>query len=219
MKTNFFILLIFVLAVQGVSAQRKLTEATIYYDVVINTSNENPKAADMLDGATSIIYIKGAFNRSDFISSLGSQSTIYDGKAGTAVNIREYGNKKFMITYTAKEWKTANKKYDGITYKFENVYKTISGYKCQKAVGSLTDGTAFTVYFTRDLIPVNSDFQYFNKNLPGLAMQYDASRGDRKVTYTVSNIEFSAVPLAKFDIPKSGFRSMSYSQFRKSGAQ
>ncbi|MBO9658093.1 MAG: hypothetical protein J7527_04645, partial [Chitinophagaceae bacterium] len=44
---------------------RKLTEATISYDIVINTNNTTPKAADLLDGAVSIIYLKGNSSRSE----------------------------------------------------------------------------------------------------------------------------------------------------------
>ena len=66
----------------GISAQRKLTEATISYDIVINTSNKTPQAADLLDGATSVIYLKGTSSRSEMISSLGTQATIIDGKTG-----------------------------------------------------------------------------------------------------------------------------------------
>lgn len=93
--------------------------------------------------------------------------------------------------------------------------KKIAGYNCQKAVGKLSDGTTFTVFFTKELIPVNTGFQSINKGLPGFAMQYDASRGNDKVTYTVSNIEFSVVPLAKFDIPKTGYRVMTYTEFSR----
>ncbi|MFT4093937.1 MAG: hypothetical protein QM640_09850 [Niabella sp.] len=218
MRFKLLYLLHFILLIQVAAAQKRLTEATIYYDVVINTNNNSPKAADMLDGSTSITYVKGALSRSDFISALGSQSTIFDAKAGTATNIREYGSKKFLITYNNDEWKTYNKKYDGITYKIEKEYKKIAGYNCQKATGKLSDGTVFTVYFTRELIPSNTDFQYINKNLPGLAMQYDASRGNVKVTFTVSNVDFSVVPLAKFDLPKTGYRVMSFTEFSKENA-
>ena len=38
-----------------VLAQKRLTEATISYDIVINTNNTTPQAADLLDGAVSII--------------------------------------------------------------------------------------------------------------------------------------------------------------------
>jgi GLPGLI family protein len=146
------------------------------------------------------------------ISSLGTQSTIIDGKTGKVTVLKDYGEQKYMITMTPDNWKSSNKKYEGINFTYENEFKTIAGYNCQKAIGKLADGSTFTVYFTRDLIPVNKDFQYLNKNLPGLAMQYEANIGKLKVTYTVASINFNLVPAAKFDLPKSGYRVMTYEE-------
>ncbi len=193
-------------------AQKKISEATITYDIVINTNNITPQAADLLDGATSVIYLKGNSSRSEMVSSLGTQSTIIDAKSGKVTMLKDYGEQKYMITMTPENWKTSNKKYEGISFNYENEFKNIQGYNCQKAIGRLADSTTFIVYFTKDLIPVNKDFQYLNKNLPGLAMQYEASLGKLKVTYTVSNINFNPVPAAKFDMPKSGYRIMTYEE-------
>ncbi len=199
-------------------SQKKITEATISYDIVILSDNSTPKASDMLDGATSVIYLKGNSSRSEMISSLGTQSTIIDGKTGKVTVLKDYGNQKYMITMTPDNWKSSNKKYEGINFIYENEFKTIAGYNCQKAVGTLSDGSTFTVYFTRDLVPVNRDFQYLNKNLPGLAMQYEATIGKLKVTYTVANINFNLVPAAKFDLPKSGYRVMTYEESLGAGS-
>jgi GLPGLI family protein len=193
-------------------AQKKLTEAAISYDIVINTNNTTPQVADLLDGATSVVYLKGNSSRSEMVSSLGTQSTIVDGKTGNVTVLKDYGEQKYMITMTPDNWKASNKKYEGITFTYENETKTIAGYSCQKATGKLTDGSTFTVYFTKDLVPVNKDFQYLNKNLPGLAMQYEATIGKLKVTYTVSGINLNLVPAAKFDLPKSGYRVMTYEE-------
>jgi len=193
-------------------AQKKMTEATITYDIVVNTNNSAPKAADLLDGATSVIYLKGNSSRSEMISSLGTQSTIVDGKTGKVTILKDYGEQKYMISLTPENWKASNKKYEGISFTYENEYKTIAGYSCQKAIGKLPNDSSFIVYFTKDLIPVNKDFQYLNKNLPGLAMQYEATFGNLKVTYTVSSINFKLVPAAKFDLPKAGYRVMTYEE-------
>lgn len=201
----------------SVSAQKKLTEATIAYDIVINTDNKSPQAADLLDGATSVVYLKGNSSRSEMISSLGTQSTIIDGKTGEVTVLKDYGEQKYMIKMNANDWKESNKKYEGVTFTFENEFKTIAGYNCQKAIGKLNDTSTFTVYFTRDLEPVNKEFQYLNKNLPGLAMQYEASLGKLKVTYTVSSINFNPVPASKFDLPKSGYRVMTYEESKNVG--
>jgi GLPGLI family protein len=212
-KMKYIVTSILALAISAsLLAQRKLTEATISYDIVINTSNKAPQAADLLDGATSIIYLKGTSSRSEMISSLGTQATIIDGKSGDVTVLKDYGEQKYMIKMTPANWKQSNKKYEDVTFTYYEDYKTISGYKCQKALGKLTDGTTFTVYFTKDLLPANKDFQYLNKNLPGLAMQYEASLGKTMVTYTVSSINFNPVPLTKFDLPKSGYRVMTYEE-------
>ena len=196
----------------SVFGQKKLTEATISYDIVINTNNSTPKAADLLDGAVSVIYLKGNSSRSEMISSLGTQSTIIDGKTANVTILKDYGEQKYMISLTPDNWKQSNRKYEGITFTYENEFKTIAGYNSQKAIGKLADGTTFTVYFTKDLVPVNKDFQYLNKNLPGLAMEYEANVGKQKVTYTVSSINFNLVPASKFDLPKSGYRVMTYEE-------
>lgn len=214
MKRIQTILLILVLAVFSLTAgaQRKLTEATVAYDIVINTSNATPQAADMLDGATSVIYLKGNSSRSEMVSSLGTQATIIDGKTSDVTILKDYGEQKYMIKMTPANWKESNKKYEGVTFSYLDEYKTIAGYNCQKAIGKLADNTTFTVYFTKDLEPVNKDFQYLNRNLPGLAMQYEASIGKLMVTYTVSSINFNPVPQSKFDLPKSGYRVMTYEE-------
>ena len=192
--------------------QRKLTEATIAYDIVINTTNTKPQATDLLDGATSVIYLKGNSSRSEMISSLGTQATVIDGKTGNVTILKDYGDQKYMIRMTPSDWKESNLKYADVTFSYTEEYKTIAGYNCQKAVGKMADGSTFNVYFTRELVPVNKDFQYINKNLPGLAMQYEANLGSMLVTYTVSSINFNLVPQAKFDIPKSGYRVMTYAE-------
>ena len=200
------------LSFTAATAQKKLTEATITYDIVVNTNNPNPQAADLFDGAVSIIYLKGNASRSEMRSTLGTQSTIVDGKTGNVTILKDYGEQKYMISMTPDNWKASNKKYEGIEFKYEEEYKTIAGYNCQKAIGTLADGSTFTVYFTKELVPVNKDFQYLNKNLPGLAMQYEATIGKNKVTYTVSSVNFNPVAAARFDLPKSGYRVMTYDE-------
>jgi hypothetical protein len=82
-----------------------------------------------------------------------------------------------------------------------------------------SSSSVIPVESAKELIPTNTNFQSINRGLPGLAMQYDAARGKDKVTFTVSNIEFAPVPLAKFDIPKTGYRIMSYTEFKMQNAK
>src|SRR4026209_2540232 len=97
----------------NLSAQKRITEGTISYDIVVNTGDSKPSLAAMFDGATSIVYIKGDLSRSEMVSSLGIQSTIADAKTGNVTVLKEYGEQKYMIKMTPDNWKDANKKYQG----------------------------------------------------------------------------------------------------------
>ena len=206
-----FILLFF--SAYSVSAQKKFTEGTISYDIVINTGSDKQQNADFFDGATSAVYIKGNKTRTEMISPLGTQSTIIDGATNSVVILKEFGEQKYMINLTPADWADANKKYVDVSFTYiPDSSKTIQGYTCKKAIGKLKDGTTFTVWYTSDLIPANKDFQYANRTLPGLALQYETVLGNLKVTYTVSNINFSPVPASKFELPKSGYRVVSYAE-------
>jgi GLPGLI family protein len=193
-------------------AQKKFTEGVINYDIVINTGTDKPQAADFLDGATSTVYVKGNKSRTEMISSLGTQATIIDGTTNSVTVLKEYGDQKYLIQLNQAEWKDANKKYDGVSFTMSNEAKTILGYNCKKAIGKMRDGNSFTVWFTAELVPENNDYQAANRNLPGLAMQYETAMGNINVVYTVSKISFAPVPASTFDLPKAGYRIMTYAE-------
>jgi GLPGLI family protein len=207
--TLFFI--VFILAI-SINAQKKFSEATISYDIVINTGSDKPQAADFFDGATSVVYLKGSKSRTEMVSSLGTQATIIDNSKNTFSILREYGEQRFIIHLTPANWKEANSKFENVQFNFLDETKTILNYKCQKAIGKLNDGTSFLVWYTTDILPENRDFQYANRDLPGLAMEYESIVGTLKVTYTVSKINFNPVLPAKFDLPKSGYRVLTYEE-------
>lgn len=198
-------------------AQTNFSEGSIVYNITVNTNDANPKLADGFDGATNTIYVKGKLSRSEMVSVLGTQSTIMDAGSGKITVLKEYGSKKFMINMDHADWVEANKKYDSVTFTYENAHKTIAGYNCQKAIGKLKNGETFVVYFTTDLIPENQDLQYSNRSLPGLALEYESNMGKAKVTFSASKISFDPVPASKFDLPKTGFRIMTYQESNGSG--
>lgn len=212
MKKTLSLIAAFALMVSPVLAQKKLTEGTISYDIVINTGSDKPQAADFLDGATSTVYIKGPKSRTDMVSSLGTQATIIDGAKNSINILKEFGEQKYLIQMTPANFKEANKRFENVTFTYLKDEKTILGYKVKKAIGKLDNGSTFTVWYTTDLVPENKDFQYVNRGLPGLAMEYESTVGNLQVTYTVSKISLNPVPAAKFDLPKSGYRVMTYEE-------
>ncbi len=219
MKKNFILRSAFIISTtifsMTVIAQKKLTEGFILYDITINTGSEKPQNAEFFDGATNAVYIKGSKSRTEMVNSLGTQSTIINQSADKKeiTILKEYGEQKYMINLTPADWAEVNKKYANVTFTYDAAAtKTIQGYAAKKAVGSLTDGTTFTVWYTPDITLDNKDFQYINRTLPGLALEYETTFGNLKVTYRVSKISFAPMAVSKFDLPKSGFRVVSYQE-------
>ena len=196
-------------------AQKILSEGTIVYDITVQTGSKEPQLADMFDGVTTTIYLKGSQSRTEMISPLGSTITLQDAKNNTGVVLKEYGNQKLLIHMTRQDWEDLNKKYAGITFTPQNETKTIAGYTCQKAVAKLKDGSTFTVFYTKELVTENKDYDYQFKSLPGLPLEYESSVGNLKVKYTASKIAFDPVPVQKFSIPVSGYRELTYQESTK----
>lgn len=197
------------------NAQKKMTEGSILYDISIANSSEKPKNAQFLDGATSAVYIKGGKSRTEMVSSLGTQTTIVNQENGkkNVTFLKEYGDQKYMITLTPTDWAEVNKKYDKVSFTLDpTATKTIQGYLVKKAIGTMENGTTFTVWYTPDIVVENNDFQYMNRSLPGLALEYESVLGDLRVTYTVSKLTFTPVAVSKFELPKAGFRVMTYQE-------
>lgn len=208
------IILLFVIATDG-QAQKKLSEGFVLYDIAISSESSKPQNAEFFNGATNAVYIKPGKSRTEMISSLGTQSTIINqtGAKKEITILKEYGEQKYMINLTPEDWAEVNKKFENVTFTYDaSASKSIQGFAAKKATGMLADGKTFTVWYTPDITVDNKDFQYVNKNLPGLALEYEANLGDLKITYTVSKVSFAPVPASKFELPKTGFRIMSYQE-------
>ncbi|MBC6490069.1 hypothetical protein ACFSQD_07040 [Flavihumibacter stibioxidans] len=199
----------------SVQAQKKVADLTVVYDAVINTGSVEPKLADAFDGATTTVYLKGSFSRSEMVSALASFTTIHDARTGAGVVLQEVGGQKVLIRMTADDWKDKNRKYEGIRFTNTGETKMLAGYNCRKAVADLKDGSSFVVYYTEDIIPENNNYNSQFSNLKGLPLEYELTQGKLTIRYVVSQVSLNPVPVSKFDIPKTGFREMSYEESKK----
>jgi len=196
------------------NAQKTISEGTITYNISTQ-SIEKSSQADPLKGATNTIYLKGSLSRTDMLSSLGKETTIYDGKAGLEVILKEYSGQKLMITLTKENRATQNKKFEGINFETTSETKQIAGYNCKKATAILKDGSLLTVYFAPEININNKEYNPAFKNLPGLPVQYEFENGKLKFQYLLASIDFGPLPISKFDVPKSGYRVMTYDENRQ----
>lgn len=205
-------MIVSVLVATNLMAQKVLSEGMIQYDISVQTGSSEAKMADVFDGATGLVFIKGNQSRTELKSAIGNSVTIYDSKAGTGVVIREFGSQKLLIRMNAKNWTDKNKKYEGMTFTKTGETKKIAGYNCVQATAKLADGNTFTVYYTTELVLENKNYDAQFKDLPGVPLEYESVMGNLRVKYSASKISFDPVPVQRFEIPTSGYREMTYDE-------
>lgn len=185
-----------------------ISDCTVVYSVSVQDGNANPQLTQAMQGATKVVYLRASKTRSDLTTSSFLQTTLQDLKNDTTVILRELGNNKYISFINDKKKKELYKKYDGIQFTSTNEKKTILGYECVKTIAKLTDGTTYSIYYTESIVPSNKQFEYLFKDIPGFVLEYESQLDDNKtkVTYSASKITLLPVPIAKFDIPTSGYR-------------
>jgi hypothetical protein len=182
----------------------------------VESNSDRPQLANMFNGATTTVYIKNKNHRTELVNTLGSTSTIFDGKTNTAVVLKEYGAQKILVRMTAQNWIESNKKYEGTVFTKTAETKTIAGWNCTKYTGKMADNSEFTVFSTNQLSLENKDYNAQFKNAGGLVLEYSFTMSNGlTITNTASKLIQNTVSDKIFDIPKSGYREMTYEEMKK----
>jgi hypothetical protein len=196
-------------------AQKSVSEVTLVYDYSVIRSGDDKKAE--MQNATHTVYIKGNKSRSEMASPLFNSTTIFDVNTGFGVILKEVSGQKLLIRMNPDNWADRNRMYDGIVFKNSSETKEVAGYKCVKAIGQTKTGAVITVFYTREIVPENRQYDPSFRNLDGLPLEYELSSGDVRIRYRIARINLNPVPVSKFDVPSasSGYREMSYEDSKK----
>jgi len=197
------------------SSQKRLGDLTVVYNSTITNTQDTSKKIS----STTSFFIKGSLSRSEVASNLFSSVTIYDSKTGSGVLLKEVNGQKLLIRMNEENWNQKNRRYANLNFTKTNESKSIAGYFCSQAKASTTDGFDITVFYTRDLIPENKLYDPPFKNLDGLPLEYELTKGNLHIKYSLVSINLNPVPASKFNIPTSGYRELTYEESLKMKTQ
>jgi len=185
-----------------------VSDCTVLYKVSVEDPKADSQVVRAMRGTTKVVYIKGSKSRSDLITPAFKQTTFIDIKSDSIIILRELGNTKYISYLSDNKRRDQNKKFEGIQFNNTNEKKTILGYECKKVEAKLTDGSTYNVYYTPAIVPSNKAYEYQFRDLPGFVLEYEAEseNGKTKISYSATQINLMPVPVATFDIPKSGYR-------------
>jgi hypothetical protein len=202
----------------NVHAQRQVNDATLHYKISVKSSEKSNLSA--MNGATMKVYVKATQSLSIMESSLGSESNVFDNKAGNGFILKSYSGQQLMITMTKANWQQKNKVHASLKFTTVDTDEKFGAYTLKKATSSLPGGRTYTVFFTPDLVLNNKDYNNAFPQLAGIPVRYEVVSGDIVFTYTLEKIDTDPVSSSMFEAPKSGFRKMTYEenmQLKKEG--
>ena len=190
--------------------QKFFSEGTITYAVSTTVD-----AKSVSEDVYSVQQIKGSFTRVELKSPLGKNVTLFNARDEEGAILQEFGSQKIMIPVTKENLEERNAKYGNIVYASTDETKKILDYSCDKARTELSDGTIIEVYYSKELVTDNTGIGFQFGKLPGLALEFTSTLGNKMVKYTAVSINFEPVPIQNFDLPASGFRVMSFEESKK----
>ena len=193
------------------SAQKRVGDLTVLYNSAITSLQDSAKKISSTTG----FFLKGNLSRAEVNSTQFSSVTIYDSKAGSGVLLKEVNGQKLLIRMNEENWNQKNRRFMNLSFTKTSETKTIAGYFCTQAKATTPDGSEITVFYTRDLMPENKNYDPPFKNLDGLPLEYELVKGNLHIKYTLASINLNPVPASKFDIPTSGYRELTYEESLK----
>ena len=209
-----YFLVFFSFSIGKIDAQKLINEATLKYKVDIKNSASNQPIQNT-NSNQYIIYVKGLISRSDLITSMGSESAVYDAKKESGYIAKSYSGQKLLINLTKSDWMTQNATFQHLKFNIASETKNISGYNCKKALSKLASGETIIVYFEPNINLSNQDYILAFPELKGLPIVIERESKGNVFTYTLEEIKYDNIASNLFEIAQKNYRIMNYEDAKK----
>ena len=180
-------------------AQAKvLGECTIQFNIQQQQKNE------WVEIGSKKVWIKGNQCKTTLTTPQLVQTLIFNIQQDKAVVTKEVGNNKYLqeIIYTPANLATLISMKEIPTDTI-----TLLGYPCKKVKLQLSDGVVYEVYYTTDLIPSVTTFEFAFKEVQGLVLGYNiVNKNNPLIKYSATLLDLSPITLNQFQINKSEFQ-------------
>lgn len=200
---------------QIVIGQKVYQEGKIAYKIEATKGVTDPIILNWLGKSSYAITIKGSMTRTDLKTESGATITIYDGKLKSGAMMNDYGAEKMLIRMTEEDLQDRDKNYVGMQVEYKDEKRTIAGYECQLALVKLKNGTTYRVFYAPALQFQNKQYDSPFHELPGFPLEYETEMGKAIYKFVAQEVDFSSIPSILFDLPKTGYKEMSYSEVKQ----
>lgn len=200
----------------GAVAQRLLSEVTLTYRVTVSSPGADQPATG-LDSISYVVSLKGGQSRTELVSSLGSESTIYDPRTAMGYIIKEYGGTRLLINAGPEEWLGHNRTFHDLVFSNESGNFAVGNLQCKKGRARLPSGKMVSVLYDPSVILPNYDYHLAFSGLKGLPVSFELEQGGLTYKYEMTSMSADPVSYSRFQVPGKGYRILSYEELKKMG--
>ncbi len=206
-----FITIHIALFIIGFSYGQPSFEGKVTYGLKYTEIPEEIKGYESMLPQNMHMYFKESKLRTETPTIMGgNQVVIFDRAKNEGAILMDMMGDKQAITMSSEYLKSEEKAAEGKTnIKYYDEYKTIAGYRCQKATIEIDD-LKTTVYFTKQIPNLGENF----KGLPGLPMEYTIYQNGVTTILTVTEVTKEYVDDRQFIIPED-YVTMPIEEFMK----
>jgi len=169
----------------------------------------------MLNNSHLVQYVRGNMSRIDMNFNVVNYIYISNARTKTMLIMIDNHGDKYMIRTNKKEFEKELEEYRKIQFVDQPEEKEIAGYKCRKAIGTMSDGSKFEVFYTVDIAPENKLYNRRFVNLKGFPLEFEIpAKNNAKIKVLATSLEIGPVPASIFDTP-SGYKEISQEELKK----
>ncbi len=207
---KFYLLILLVVAFKC-EGQTLIKEGKLFYDITYQNLPAEMRRNEHLLPHEASFYFKDKRTRMEMgLAGMGKNTTIYDGNSKETIVLLNIFSKKLALKKSDSEMVAFKKEMvpDSLQLSFKvnliNEYKKIAGYNCQKAqvIKQTKYDTSFNeCWFTREIMPYNTQNEEGLKEIPGFLMQYSSNNNGVIMQLTVKLVSLVPMEDKIFEIP------------------
>lgn len=219
-----FQLLIFLFIAVNSYGQSLIKEGKLFYDITYQNLPVEMKRNEHLLPHEASFYFKDKRTRMEMgLAGMGKNTTIYDGNTKETIVLLNIFSKKLALKKSDSEMVAFKKEMvpDSLQLSFKvnllNEYKKIAGYTCQKAQvikQTKYDTSTNECWFTREIMPYNTQNEEGLKEIPGFLMQYSSNNNGVIMQLTVKLVSLVPMEDKLFEIP-STYQVVTEEEFKR----
>lgn len=165
-----------------------------------------------------IIKIKNEKSRVESGTMGQTMVVITDTKKKSGVMLMNMMGQKIAINLDAKDFEAKKEEETKSTTKITKETKTISGYKCTKAIITDEDGSEMEIWYTKEIPAIKSQNDKLPGKIDGFPMLYtmtNTQMGEMTITITVSKVDTKAkISDSEFETPE-GYEEMTQEELQQ----